>query len=46
MFTALCITFAMEGLTFLEAGNISCQKHSFLISFSLAILYQHTVEFP
>ena len=37
------ITFAMEGLTFLEAGNISL---SFLISFSLAILYQHTVEFP
>ena len=29
MFRALCIVYAMEGLTFLEAGNISLLKTFF-----------------
>ena len=33
MFTALRIAFAMEGLTFLEAGNISLSKTFFSYQF-------------
>ena len=29
MFRALCVAYAMEGLTFLEAGNISLSKTFF-----------------
>ena len=36
MFTSLGITFAMEGLTFLEAGNISSSKTFFSYQFFIS----------
>ena len=48
MFRALCIDYAMEGLKFLEAGNISFSKTFFYYQFFVSdpLLVNTTVEFP